>query len=196
MSCVSDDTAPQAHADSGVSLLLISGSVRDGSTNTAALRTAAALCPAGVHARLFDGLDRLPHFNPDLDASDPQSLDPRVADLRRQIAAADAMLICTPEYAGAMPGALKNLLEWTVGGTETTDKPVAWINLSTMPAEAANTHDSLRTVLGYTGARVVDEACARIPVARQAVGSDGIIADEGIREHIRQVIARLLAAVG
>jgi len=48
-----------------------------------------------------------------------------VVKLRRQIAASDAVLFCTPEYAGALPGRFKNLLDWTVGGGEIYGKPVA-----------------------------------------------------------------------
>ena len=94
-------------------ILLISGSTRGASTNTALLRTACDVSPRGVEPELYDGLTGLPHFNPDDDA-DP--LPPAVADLRARIAAADAVLFCTPEYAGALPGSFKNLLDWTVGG--------------------------------------------------------------------------------
>ena len=69
----------------------------------------------------------LPHFNPD-DDHDP--LPHAVADLRARIGAADAVLICTPEYAGALPGTFKNLLDWSVGGPEMYGKPVAWVNAS------------------------------------------------------------------
>ena len=98
-------------------ILLISGSTRSGSTNTALLRTAAAAPPPGVEATLYAGMTDLPHFNADDDV-DP--LPPAVADLRRQIAAANAVLFCTPEYAGALPGTFKNLLDWTVGGPRCT----------------------------------------------------------------------------
>ena len=50
------------------------------------------------------------------------------ADLRQEIAAADAVLFCTPEYAGTLPGSFKNLLDWTVGGGEIYGKPAVWIN--------------------------------------------------------------------
>ena len=53
-----------------------------------------------------------------------------MAGLRRQLADADAVLFCTPEYAGTLPGSLKNLLDWTVGGGELYGKPVAWINVA------------------------------------------------------------------
>jgi NAD(P)H-dependent FMN reductase len=91
-------------------LLLISGSVRDGSTNTAALRTLHALAPAGVDATLYAGMAALPHFNPDDDREGEPVAAP-VADLRAAIRAADALVISTPEYAGALPAVLKNLLE-------------------------------------------------------------------------------------
>ena len=63
--------------------------------------------------------------------------------------------LCTPEYAGALPGSFKNLLDWTVGGGQTYGMPVAWINVSgaAAPTGGADAHDSLRKVLGYTGAR-------------------------------------------
>jgi hypothetical protein len=107
-------------------ILLISGSTRGGSTNTAALRTAGAVAPAQVTARLYDGLAGLPAFNPD---DDHEPLPPAAAGLRREIAAADALVFCTPEYAGTLPGSFKNLLDWTVGGVEVSGKPVAWINV-------------------------------------------------------------------
>jgi NAD(P)H-dependent FMN reductase len=104
-------------------VLLISGSTRGGSTNTAAPRTAAALAPAGVATVQYDGLATLPAFNPDDDQDD--RLPATVLDLRQQLAGADAVLFCTPEYAGSLPGSFKNLLDWTVGGGELSGKPVA-----------------------------------------------------------------------
>src|SRR3954469_14248054 len=135
-------------------LLLISGSLRDGSTNTAVLRTMQA------------------------------------------IAAADALVISTPEYAGALPGALKNLLEWTIGDAGTYHKAVAWINASgrAAPSRGADAHDSRRKVLGYAGAQIVEDACRRVPVARDAVGPDGLITDAAVREEIGAALAALAAS--
>ena len=120
-----------------------------------------------------------------------------VAELRAQISAADALLLCTPEYAGALPGTLKNLLEWTVGDAGTHDKPVAWVNASgpAAPKGAADAHDSLRKVLGYVGADIVEAACVRIPVTRDAVGPDGTIADPTIRERIENTLTTLVRHV-
>ena len=168
-------------------ILLVCGSLREASTNAAALRTIVAAPVAGVAATVFDGLALLPHFNPDDDAA---PLPAAVADLRARIAAADAVLFCTPEYAGALPGSFKNLLDWTIGGGEIYQKPVAWINVSTMPTGAASAHASLRTVLGYAGTRIIDAACAQIPVARHAVGEDGLIHD-ALRGEIAAAVAAL-----
>jgi NAD(P)H-dependent FMN reductase len=159
-----------------VNLLLLCGSLRHGSTNEAVLRTAAQL--HGDGAVLYGGLADLPPFNPD-DDHDP--LPASVIELRQAIADADALLICTPEYAGDLPGSFKNLLDWTVGGIETEAKPVAWINASTMGAEG--THRALRTVLTYTGCTVIEEACANVPTLRSSI-EDGVVTDPDVRAAI------------
>ncbi|MFJ6380501.1 NADPH-dependent FMN reductase [Kitasatospora sp. NPDC092039] len=172
-------------------ILLLPGSLRAGSTNETVLRTAAAVAAAtpGLRTTYYDGLAGLPHFNPDLD-TDP--LPEPVAALRAAIGAADALLVCTPEYAGTLPGAFKNLLDWTVGGTEISDKPTGWINAAG-PGRGQGAEATLRTVLGYTGAAVLDEACVRLSPARGAVGPDGLVADPLVRERIGEVLARLAA---
>jgi NAD(P)H-dependent FMN reductase len=169
-------------------ILLVSGSTRSGSTNTALLRTAAAVAPAGIEAVLYGGMSDLPHFNPDDDV-DP--LPAAVAALRSHIDAADAVLFCTPEYAGAMPGTFKNLLDWTVGGFEMYGEPVAWVRAAPSPERGRHAHESLATVLGYLHADVVAEACVHIGVAREMVGADGIVADPAVRRRIAAVLETL-----
>jgi NAD(P)H-dependent FMN reductase len=173
-------------------VLLISGSLRDRSTNTAVLRTAAEVAGDQIGTTLFRGMAGLPHFNPD-DDREGQPVDADVAELRAEIAAADALLLCTPEYAGALPGALKNLLEWTVGDASTYRKPIAWINVSgpAAPTGGADAHDSLRKVLGYVHADIVEAACTRLPLTRDAVGPDGTITDPSAREKIADALHAL-----
>jgi NAD(P)H-dependent FMN reductase len=179
-------------------LLAISGSLRAGSTNSATLRTAAALAPAGIEVETYDGMGRLPHFNPDDDPTDGVGLDTEVATLRAALAAVDALLLSTPEYAGALPGSFKNLLDWTVGGGQTDGMPVAWINVSgaAAPSGGADAHESLRKVLGYTGAEIAVEACLRLPLSRDDVGADGLIAPPEAHEQIVAAVTALAAAVG
>jgi chromate reductase, NAD(P)H dehydrogenase (quinone) len=175
-----------------IHLLLISGSTRAASTNTALLRTVQAVLPAGMTATLYHWIGALPPFNPDEDRA---PLHPAVADLRREIARADAVLFSTPEYAGALPGSFKNLLDWTVGGSEIYRKPVAWLNASSSPTGAANAHASLAIVLGYIHVEVIEAACARVPVAREQVGADGLIADAAIRQQIASALSTIASAL-
>jgi chromate reductase, NAD(P)H dehydrogenase (quinone) len=170
-------------------MLLISGSLRSNSTNTAVLRTAQASAPEGVGTVLYEGLAGLPHFNPDDDA-DP--LPSAVADLRASVHAADALVLSVPEYAGAMPGSFKNLLDWLIGDDQPgsiAGKPVAWINAS--PRGAINAHDSLRKVLGYASATIVESACVEVPVTTTMIGADGLIADLATRERITGALTTL-----
>ncbi|WP_256252341.1 NADPH-dependent FMN reductase [Streptomyces sp. yr375] len=174
-------------------ILLLSGSLRAGSSNEAVLRTAYAVAPdAQVDAVLYDGLAGLPHFNPD-DDTDP--LPTAVAGLRAAIERAAGILICTPEYAGTLPGSFKNLLDWTVGGTEICDKPVAWINAAA-PGRGGGADATLRTVLGYTGAAIVEPACRKIPVERGMLGPDGLLADADVRRRLGEVLGLLAASGG
>ncbi|MGI8667161.1 MAG: NADPH-dependent FMN reductase [Jatrophihabitans sp.] len=178
-----------------VELLLITGSTRAGSTNGAALRTAQALVADGllpdVRAEYYDGLSRLPHFNPD---DDVEPLPPAVADLRARIGAAGALLFCTPEYAGALPGTLKNLLDWTIGGGEMSGKPVGWLNCS--DRGAAGAYAELRTVLGYAGTVLVADGCAEVTVSRSDLSPAGLVEDPARRQQILAVLAALAQAAG
>jgi chromate reductase len=143
-----------------------------------------------VTAVVYDGLAGLPHFNPD-DDRDP--LPPTVAALRAAVASADAVLFCTPEYAGTLPGSMKNLLDWMVGGAEMSDKPVAWVNAAADARRGGGAHATLATVLGYVQTRIVEDACRHVPVPREAIDADGLIADEVTRTAIAGVLTALVS---
>ncbi|HEX6392744.1 MAG TPA: NADPH-dependent FMN reductase [Acidimicrobiales bacterium] len=173
-------------------VLLVSGSLRTTSTNTALLRTTAEVAPEGVDCRIYDRIARLPAFNPD---DDRHPLHPEVQRLRDAIHQADAILFSTPEYAGALPGSLKNLLDWTIGDEQAGSiygKPVGWVNASPRGAEGA--HGELRTVLGYAHARLIDSACVQMPVTSQMIGLNGLIADATSRAALTDVLTALTAA--
>lgn len=134
----------------------------------------------------------LPAFNPDLDGDPPP---PTVVDLRRAIREADALLFSVPEYAGGLPGSFKNLLDWTVGDALTGSiyhKPVGWLNVAARGAPHA--HESLRRVLGYVGAQVIEPACVDVPVTSAMVGEDGLIADTAVRLRLAQTLQALARA--
>jgi len=172
-------------------VLLISGSLRRQSSNTGLLRTAQAVAPATLSLVLYDGMATLPHFNADQD-SDP--LPSPVAELRAAIRSADALLFSTPEYAGALPGSFKNVLDWSVGDDQRGSlygKPVAWFNASARGAPDA--HASLRKVLGFVGARIIEPACADIPIEPKAIGDDGLIGSAQVRSRVEAALLQLAA---
>jgi NAD(P)H-dependent FMN reductase len=169
-------------------LLLVSGSTRPASTNTAALRTAATLAPAGVEATLYDGLVELPAFVPE---AEPPAV---VAAVLAALARADAVVFSSPEYAGTLPGAFKNLLDWTVGGGELVRKPVAFVTVAA-DGRGAGAEATLRTVLGYVDADLVEAACSRVYVARDAVDDQGLVTDPAARAALAEVVVRLVAHV-
>ncbi len=175
-------------------ILLISGSTRSASTNSAALRAMHEHRPTGVDTVWYEelaGLAGLPAFNPD----DEDDVPPAVAILRAAIDAADAVLFCTPEYAGSLPGSFKNLLDWTVRGGNLYDKPVAYVSVAA-EGRGAGAEATLRTVLGYLGAALMSDACARVFVARDAVGSDGRITDRPTQEQLVAALVRFAEAAG
>jgi chromate reductase, NAD(P)H dehydrogenase (quinone) len=159
-----------------VRLLLVTGSTRRGSTNSAALDAARGLLPEGAEATLYEELGALPAFNRD-DDHDP--LPAAVAALRNEIAHADAVVFCTPEYAGTLPGAFKNLLDWTVGGVELSSKAATWINVAA-PGRGTGTEETLAMVLGYVGATIMKSSGVRVPVAR-------------VRERLADAFAAIVA---
>jgi len=137
-----------------VRILAISGSLQQSSSNTALLRAAAAGAPDGVNVEIYDGIRTLPHFDPDLDGPEPPT---EIADLRARIVAADAVLFSTPEYAHALPGALKDTLDWLVGSGELVDKPVAVMSASPGLDGGVIAGDALVVLLGVLSADVVGQ---------------------------------------
>ncbi len=134
----------------------------------------------------------LPAFNPDNDGA---PLPGPVTGLRTAIRAADGLLVSTPEYAGGLPGAFKNLLDWTVGDDQPgsmNEKPVAWVNVAARGAP--NAHESLRKALGYVNATIVEPACLTVPVTTAMVNEDGLVADETVVRRLADSLGMLAAA--
>lgn len=168
-------------------ILAISGSLRAASTNTALLRAAARLAPAGVEIDLYEGLGGLPHFNPDLEGAEP----PAVTALRAQVREAGALLFAVPEYAHGVPGALKNLLDWLVGGEEFIYKPAALLNAS---PRATHAQASLRETVKTMSGRIVEEASIAVPLLGKTLDADAIAADPELSAPLRRALAELARA--
>jgi NAD(P)H-dependent FMN reductase len=87
----------------------ISGSLRRGSYNTALLRAAAALMPAGTRLEIAS-IATIPLYDGDLEAGG--AVPAPVAALKESVAAADGLILASPEYNNSVPGVLKNTIDW------------------------------------------------------------------------------------
>ena len=171
-----------------IRLLAISGSLRQASSNTALLQAATALAPDHIEIKLYDGLSSLPHFNPDLEPTEP----PAVTDLRTQIREADGLLISSPEYAHGVPGVLKNALDWLVSGSEFVSKPIALLNASPRATYALA---SLTEIVSVMSGRIVPEASITLPLLGRHLNADGIVADPELSLQLQTAIVTFANAV-
>lgn len=172
-------------------VLGISGSLRRDSHNTELLRAAATLLPSGVEFELYDGLKEIPPYVEDDESETP----PAVTDLRERIAAADAVLIATPEYNHSIPGTLKNALDWVSRPLSTNtlrNKPVAVIGASTGMFGAVWAQAELRKVAAAIGARVIDRELP-VPMANEIVRDWEKLESSGTHSLLVGILAELLA---
>lgn len=151
----------------------------------------AHLASPDVRVPLLTGLADVPAFNPDHDV-EGVPLPATVQSLRAQVRAADAMLICSPEYAHGVPGVLKNALDWLVSGPEVPHKPVALVNVSPRSSYAqASLAETLRTM----SARLVFDEAVPLRLPGRDLTAATIAADEQLAAALREVLAALLRAV-
>src|SRR5438067_2203782 len=157
-------------------VLAISGSLRTGSSNTRLIEALARAAPESVDIVVYRGLGELPHFNPDLDTPDLDDvrLPAAVADLRREIGLCDALVICSPEYAHGVAGAMKNALDWLVGSLEFAGTPVALINAA---PRASHAQAHMRETLLTMAARFCDAASVAIAVQGTSFTAEELAAD-------------------
>ncbi len=172
-------------------VLAISGSLRAASYNTALLREAARLAPSEIELDLYEGLEQVPPYNEDWDTDRAPA---EAVRLRRAVAAADALLISTPEYNGTVPGQLKNAIDWASRppGERAAlwGKPVAVIGASTSQYGAMWAQDHLRKALGLAGARVLESGLA-VAQAGERFSDDGTLVDGEMRAQLEGLLAEL-----
>jgi len=153
-------------------ILAISGSTRKSSSNLNLIKAIADLTSTTFEVNVFDGLTELPHFNPDVDN---ENVAEAVTDFRRQLSAADGILICTPEYAIGVPGTLKNAIDWTVSTMEFSKKPVALITASLSGEKA---HQSLLGTLLIIEAKMTTDTQLLISFVKTKVTDNFKITDQ------------------
>lgn len=177
-----------------ISILAISGSLRERSHNRALLRHAAEIAPEDVEISFFEGLRDLPNYDEDIDGTDAPE---PVKRLRAAILDADALLVATPEYNGSVPGLLKNAIDWAsrpYKGSPLTNKTTAVIGATTGSYGAIWAQQDARKALGIAGARVIDDQVA-VPKAHEAFHDDGRLRSDKHNEDLVGVIDALARTV-
>lgn len=167
-------------------IFAISGSLRNGSSNHNILKFLGAMAPPDITYNIYDNLSQIPPFDPGLDNETPPDA---VTELRDSINQADAVIICTPEYAFGVPGQLKNALDWLVSSSTLVDKPVSLITASSV---GSNAHASLLLTLGALSANVIDEATLLIPFIRAKMDTEGNVTDQPTKQSLENVFNKLL----
>ena len=173
-------------------ILGLSGSLRRDSHNTQLLRSAVHHLPGHVELELWEGLADIPPYDADREAEEPTP--PAVADLKRAIARADAVLVATPEYNASIPGVLKNALDWVsrpVNESPLRDKPAAVVGATTGMFGAIWAQAETRKVLSTIGARVLEN---EVPVAHahEAFHDDGRLRDAEVVAQFEELLEALV----
>jgi chromate reductase len=140
---------------------------------------------------LYDALAAVPLFDEDLEQAEPDG-PAGVHALRNAVAAADGLLIATPEYNHALPGVLKNALDWlsreSPQGEVLVDRPVAVLGASSGAWGTRLAQASLRQVLHTCGALVMPSPTLFMARAAEHFNAQGELADEAARASLERFL--------
>ena len=172
-------------------VLCLAGSLRRDSYNRRLLQAASIHAPASLQLRVYDELSQVPLFNEDLEQRNRQG-PAGVRALRRAIAAADGLVIATPEYNHAMPGVLKNALDWLSRDSPTgevlAEKPVAVLGITGGPWGTRLAQASLRQVLHTCGALVMPAPSVFVAHAASQFDDAGMLAAAALTTSLQDFL--------
>jgi chromate reductase, NAD(P)H dehydrogenase (quinone) len=173
----------------GIKVLGICGSLRKGSYNMAALRTAIALKPASMTVEVAD-ISQIPLYNEDVRQ---QGFPLPVQKLREQIAAADALLFACPEYNYSMSGVLKNAIDWASRPPDQpfAGKPCAILGAAAGMAGSARAQGDLRRSMVFLDMHPLSKPEVLIGQAQTKFDENGNLTDEAAKGFIRDMMAAL-----
>jgi chromate reductase len=173
-------------------VVAIAGSLRRDSLNRRLVEAAAACAPDGIEVRVYRGLGELPPFNQDLEtgafAAGP------VRELCEQVAAAQGLLIATPEYNHSVPGVLKNAIDWLSrpsSGEVLVGKPVAVVGASAGRWGTRLAQAAVRQALFATESLLVTGPALYLAQTDASFDSSGRLTDEAARRALRQILQAL-----
>ena len=173
-----------------IRILGIAGSLRRESYNRAALRAATQLVPEGATIDILE-LDGIPGFNQDEEQNPPA----KVAELKRRIREADAILIVTPEYNYSVPGVLKNAIDWAsrpYGDSAWNGKPAAIMGASVGAIGTARAQYHLRQMFVFLNMFPINQPEVMIGNASKRFDDKGNLTDDTTKEFIRQLLQNLV----
>ena len=178
-------------------LIGISGSLRRGSYNTALLRAAAKLVPSGAQL-VTETLHGVPLYDGDVETA--QGLPQRVTELKEAIAAADGLLLATPEYNNSIPGVFKNAMDWLSRPAADiprifAGKPVAVIGASPGGFGTILSQNAWLPVLRTLGTRPWFEGRLLVSRAGTVFEETGRIVNDTTKEQLRTFIEGYVAFV-
>lgn len=176
-----------------IHVLGLAGSLRAGSYNKALLRAAAELLPEGMTLEIFD-LAPIPLYNADVER---EGFPAAVRTLRERIAAADALLIATPEYNYSIPGVLKNAIDWASRPPDSplAKKPVAIMGASDGGFGTVRSQLHLRQVFVGTNMRPIQKPEVIVSLAQNKIDGAGRVTDEKTRGAVKALLEALAAWV-
>lgn len=166
-------------------VLAISGSTRKLSTNYKLIKAIEELSKEYFQLTIFQEIDKLPHFNPDINE---ETTADEVNHFRQLLNDANGVIICTPEYAHGVPGSLKNVIDWTVSSCEFSHKPTMLITAST---DGQYGHKALLETLKVIEAKDVDQLQLLISFARTKINDQYKITDEETLIAINALIVKM-----
>lgn len=168
-------------------ILALSGSLREASYNTRALKALQTLAPDHIEISI-GSIAELPLFNPDLEGTTIPALD----DINSALENADGLIIASPEYAHGISGPMKNALDWMVGGAAFPHKPIMLVNTS---PRAFHAQDSLKEVLTTMSGNVVDAACVAIPLLGSNLDAGGVVENRDISNTLCRSLEAFYTAI-
>lgn len=170
-------------------VIAISGSTRKNSINHSLIKAIVDLSAISLDITIFDGIENLPQFNPDNDGG---HVAKEVSDFRQQLNDADGIIICTPEYAHGVPGALKNAIDWTVSSSQFPHKPTMLITAST---GGYHGHKALMETLKAIEAKNIDHLQMVIPFIHTKINKDNTITDEKTLSEVKTLLADFIETI-
>lgn len=179
-----------------IKIAMLSGSLREGSANSAAIRAAARFASESLGAAVeveTGRLGEIPHYSEDAEGCGwPEP----VRAQRARLAGADALLISTPEYNGSVPGVLKNALDWHSRPDEQgvlVGKPVATMSASPSGFGASWAQEHLRFVLTQCGATLINDDPVVLPNAFDALNGAGELVEPAALDAVEALTAMTVA---